>query len=85
MKRTYEKNVASTLMSLDVLWSTLDILWSTLEYLWSALECLWKTLDDLGVSPNKRQVHHTSGEFNVLTEAVPLFYCGHHFILFSNN
>ena len=61
MKRTYEKNVASTLMYLDILWSTLDIRWSTLEYLWSALECVGMSLDDLGVSPNKRQVHHTSG------------------------
>ena len=57
MKRTYEKNVASRLMSLDVLWSALDIRWSTLDICWSALDILWMTLDDLGVSPNKRLVH----------------------------
>jgi len=57
MTRTYEKNVASTLVSLDILWSALDILWSALDILWSifgvlwsAFGCLWKTLDDLGVS-----------------------------------
>jgi hypothetical protein len=48
MKRTYEKNLASRLMSLDILWSTLDILWSTFGVLWSAFGCLWMTLDDLG-------------------------------------
>jgi len=56
MKRTYEKNVASRLMSLDVLWSVLDIRWSTLDIRWSALDILWMTLDDLGV-PHKQQVH----------------------------
>jgi len=50
MKGTYDKNVASTLVSLDVLWSALDILWSTFGVLWSAFGCLWMTLDDLGVS-----------------------------------
>ena len=48
MKRTYEKNVASTLVSFGVLWSALDILWSIVGVLWSASECVWKTLDDLG-------------------------------------
>jgi len=47
MKITYEKNVASTLMSLDVLWSTLDILWTYVGVLWSAFGCLWMTLDDI--------------------------------------
>ena len=36
MARTYEKNVASRLMHLDILWSTLDILWSIVGVLWSA-------------------------------------------------
>ena len=45
MKRTYEKNVASTLMSLDMLWSTLDILWTIVGV---SLECFGHTLDDLG-------------------------------------
>ena len=31
MKRTYEKNMASTLMSLDILWSALDYLGVSLE------------------------------------------------------
>jgi hypothetical protein len=48
MKITYEKNVASPLMSLDILWSALDILWSIVGVLWSAFGYLWKTLDDLG-------------------------------------
>ena len=54
MKRTYEKNVASTLMSLDVLWSTLDIRWSASEYLLMRADVRWRTLmsaDDSGVSP----------------------------------
>jgi hypothetical protein len=41
MKGTYDKNVASTLVSLDVLWSALDILWSIFGV----------RLDDLGVPP----------------------------------
>jgi len=48
MKRTYEKNVTSTLMSSDVFWSALEYRWSALGVLWSAFGCLWKTLDDLG-------------------------------------
>ena len=48
MTRTYEKNVASTLVSLDILWSALDIRWSTFGVRWSALDILWMTLDDLG-------------------------------------
>ncbi len=51
MTRTYEKNVVSTLVSLDLLWSALDILWSIVGVLWSAFGYLWMTLDDLGVPP----------------------------------
>ena len=39
MKGTYDKNVASTLVSLDILWSTLDIRWSTFGVLLNAFGC----------------------------------------------
>jgi hypothetical protein len=54
MKRTYEKNVASTLVSSDILWSTLEyfgVLWSIFGVLLNAFGCLWMTLDDFGVPP----------------------------------
>jgi len=38
MKRTYDKYMVSTLVSLDLLWSTLDILWSALDILWMTLD-----------------------------------------------
>ena len=41
MKRTYKKNVASTLVSLD-------ILWRTLAYFGCTLECFGMRLDDFG-------------------------------------
>jgi len=45
MKRSYEKNVASRLMSSDLLWTYFGL---RLEYIWSASECVWMTSDDLG-------------------------------------
>ncbi len=49
MKGSYEKNVASPLMSLDVLWTYFGV---SLEYVWSAFGCLWMTLDNFGVPVN---------------------------------
>ena len=45
MKGTYEKNMASTLVSLDALWTYFGV---SLECFWSASECVWMSLDDLG-------------------------------------
>ena len=61
MKRTYEKNVASTLVSLDVLWSTLDILWSVFGVLLNAFGCPLMRADDSWRQWSftyKQQMHH---------------------------
>ena len=53
MKRTYEKNMTSRLVSSGALWTHFGL---SLEYLWSALECLWMTLEDIGGGRFNREV-----------------------------